>query len=77
MATGALLFAPRASAAAGNDIFVAKMLTLALALLVHLSGARLGGDPKRPVWLIRTQGVATLVLWFGVAIAGCAFILWE
>jgi hypothetical protein len=76
--TGALLFAPRASVASVNWIFQAKMALLVTAVAfhftVHQHVARrdVGAGSLRAV-----TAVAGLLLWTGLALAGCAFILLE
>jgi len=78
--TGALLFTPRAASAAANPFFRTKMALLAGAILVQvlvmrgvLHRARLG-DPSAPSV---AAGGAGLLLWIGVAVAACAFVLIE
>lgn len=77
--TGALLFAPRATAASVNGIFQAKMALLIAAsafhLTVHQRVARREGAGSIPLRRL-TAGVG-LLLWIGLALAGCAFILLE
>jgi hypothetical protein len=78
MATGLLLFASRAPAAAANGIFQLKMLLLAAAAIFHLVffrrlPRRVDAAPR----LLRVNGAAGLTLWVAVALAGCAFILLE
>lgn len=77
--TGALLFAPRATAASVNGIFQAKMALLIAAsafhLTVHQRVARREGGGSVPLRRL-TAGVG-LLLWIGLALAGCAFILLE
>jgi len=72
--SGLLLFAPRASAAAENSFFQVKMLLLSAAIAFHFAvyrgASRRTDDAKLP-------GGVGLILWFGVAVAGCAFILLE
>lgn len=76
--SGLLLFAPRASAAAENGIFVTKMLLLAAAAVFHFTVyRRIVRRVDAPNSLLRTVGAAGLVLWLGVAVAGCAYILLE
>ena len=76
--TGLFLFAARASAASENGIFQLKML-----LLVAAAGFQFGFHrhvtrrEASPPGLLRLTGAAGLALWFGVALAGCAFILLE
>ena len=70
--SGLLLFAPRASTAIASPYFQFKMLLLAAALTLHLTAiARRGERTNR--WL-RTFAA---VLWFGVILAGSAYILLE
>ena len=75
--TGALLFAPRATVASVNGIFQVKMLLLAAAalfhILVHRRVARAATSPS----LRRATGAVGLLLWTGLALAGCAYILLE
>jgi hypothetical protein len=74
VATGLLLFAPRASTAARNSIFQSKMLLLLTAAVFQFAVAhRLDARPP----LLKLTGSAQLALWFSVAAAGCAFILLE
>jgi hypothetical protein len=72
--TGLLLFAPRASAAAGNSIFQTKMLLVLTAAVFHFAIARRLDARSR---MLKLTGSMQLALWFSVAIAGCAFILLE
>ncbi|MEQ1871972.1 MAG: DUF6644 family protein [Vicinamibacterales bacterium] len=78
LATGLLLFAPRASAASANSIFQLKMLLLGLAtafhFTIHRSATRRVGVAPR---VLRGVGATGFLLWTGVAMAGCAFILFE
>ena len=76
--TGLLLFAPRASAAAENSFFQVKMTLLCAAALFHFGVYR--GVSRRTdatASVVRLTGGVGLILWFGVAVAGCAFILFE
>jgi len=74
VASGLLLFAPRAAAAVDNSFFQVKMLLLSAAIAFHFAVYR--GASRRPDDARLTGGVG-LILWFGVAVAGCAFILLE
>jgi hypothetical protein len=78
VASGLLLFSARASAAIVNSTFQLKMLLLLGAALfhfaVHLKVAR---QPASTPGLLRMIGTLGLVLWLGLALAGCAFILLE
>jgi hypothetical protein len=76
VATGVLLFAPRAVAASVNRTFQIKMLLLASATAFHFSVHRVFS--ARPVvsrGMLRAVGSTGLLLWVSLAVAGCAFIL--
>ena len=88
--TGVFLFAPRATVASGNWIFQLKMALLATAVLfhvfVHVRVARTArrdhtSDGSAVVsWSTSAQratAIVGLLLWTGLALAGCAFILLE
>lgn len=77
VATGLLLFAPRASSAVGNGTFQLKMLLLALAGLLHFSLQRTNRRTPVISGIRRAGGTFELALWLGVALAGCAYILIE
>lgn len=76
--TGLLMFAPRAVGAANNSTFRLKMVLLVAAVawqaFVQPYAAR---NSPEPVALARALGTAGLILWIGLALAGCAFILFE
>ena len=74
--TGAFLFAPRATAASANWIFQLKMALLVSAALFHLLvHRRVAVSASRPVQ--RATALVGLLLFTGLALAGCAFILLE
>ena len=76
--TGVLLVLPRAAGAAVNPTFRLKMLLLVAGVLLHavvVSSPAVTADAG--VWTRRLSGLASLVVWAGVAVAGCAFILLE
>ena len=75
--TGFLLFMPRAEGAAGNSTFRLKLSLLVAALLAHLFVADRVAAPSSAAAAARAVGATGLLLWFGVALAGCAFILLE
>jgi hypothetical protein len=75
MTTGLLLFMPRAIAAAENSTFRIKMSLLALAAFLHFTIQR--GSPMEIAGVPRAARALGLLLWLGVALAGCAFILLE
>ena len=76
--SGLLLFSPRAASAAANEIFQVKMLVLLAAVVSHVVWFRrlrrtAGPEHRRFV----PAGVVGLLLWVGVALAGCTYILLE
>jgi hypothetical protein len=72
--SGLLLFAPRALAAAENSFFQVKMLLLCAAVAFYFAVYRVA---SRRAGDARLAGGVGLILWVGVAAAGCAFILLE
>ncbi len=77
MTSGLLLFAPRAPAAFENGIFRVKMLLLFAAAVLYVAiQRRVARRPDAPPYLLKLAGASGL-LWFGVAAAGCAYILLE
>jgi hypothetical protein len=77
IATGALLFSGKATAAITNGIFQAKMLLLAGAVVFHFACYRAVARKQAAVGTLRVTGICGLALWVGLATAGCAFILLE
>ena len=76
--TGALLFAPRATTASVNGFFQAKMALLVAASAFHLAvHQRVVRRDGAGVALRRLTAGIGLLLWTGLALAGCAFILLE
>ena len=87
--TGVLLFAPRATTASVNWIFQLKMALLVAAVLCHvLVHRRVARSPGHNrftgefamSWSRSTQratAIVGLLLWTGLALSGCAFILLE
>jgi hypothetical protein len=75
--TGALLFAPRATAASANSTFQIKMLLLVVAAAFHAVIHRRVAAGSAGVALRRTTAIAGIALWTSLAVAGCAFILLE
>ena len=76
--TGALLFMPRAAGAAANPIFRLKLGLILAAALVHFGAQRrFAARADRSQGGARVVGATGLVLWFGAAVAACAFILIE
>ena len=79
MLTGVLLFAPRATAASVNWIFQTKMTLLVDRRRVppdHFTSASRATKPVAAATRRVTAAVG-LLLWTGLALAGCAFILLE
>jgi hypothetical protein len=74
--TGILLFSARAVSAAGSQTFRVKMLLLVVAASFHFLVYRHLGRSGSSEFL-RLKGALGLTLWFGVAFAGCAYILFE
>jgi hypothetical protein len=76
--TGVLLFGPRATVASGNSIFQTKMALLLAAVVFHLTvHQRVARNASAAGASRRVTAVAGLLLWTGLALAGCAFILLE
>lgn len=74
--TGLLLFAPRASEASANSTFQAKMSLLAAATAFHFTIHRAVTRRASSSRMMRTAvGGAGFLLWTGLALAGCAYIL--
>lgn len=74
--SGLLLFAPRATDAVKNGLFLTKMTLLTVAVACHL--LLYGGDrwsSNLPVF--RAARVLGAALWLSVAAFGCAYILLE
>lgn len=75
--TGVLLFAPRATVASVNGIFQVKMLLLVAAVLFHSLVHQRVARTATSSSMRRGTGAVGLVLWVGLALAGCAYILLE
>jgi hypothetical protein len=71
IATGAPLFAARAAEVAANGTFQLKMSLLAAAVVVQFTPLRERESATRLLAGVR------LVLWLGLSLAACAFILLE
>ena len=76
--TGGLLFSARAVEAAANGWFQLKMLLLVIAAVFQFT-ILAAAARERPVArnLIVASGAAGLMLWLGLAVTACAFILLE
>ena len=77
MLTGVFLFAPRAAAASVNWIFQLKMSLLASAVLFHFFVHRSVVRHSTSRSAHRGTAFIGLLLWTGLALSGCAFILLE
>ena len=75
--TGVLLFGPRATVASANWIFQLKMALLATAVAFHLTIHQRVARNDAAAGARRATGAVGLLLWIGLAHAGCAFILLE
>lgn len=75
--TGVLLFAPRATVASVNGIFQMKMLLLMAAVLFHALVHKRAAGSNVSASARRGTGAIGLLLWTGLALAGCAYILLE
>jgi hypothetical protein len=75
--TGVLLFSPRATVASVNGIFQLKMLLLVAAVLFHTLVHQRIARAATSSAMRRGTGAVGLLLWTGLALAGCAFILLE
>ena len=76
--TGMLLFGPRATVASVNSIFQTKMALLVAASAFHVTvHQRVARNEAATGVARRATAAAGLLLWIGLALAGCAFILLE
>ena len=78
LVTGFLLFSPRAVSVAESSTFQTKMLLLIAAVVFHfVFHGRVTRRPKSGALALRTIGGCGLILWMGLAVAACWFILFE
>ncbi len=77
VATGAPLFAARAAEVAANGTFQLKMLLLAAAVVSQFTPLRENAREPSSGPVTRLVAGIRLVLWLGLALAACAFILLE
>ncbi len=76
--TGILLASWKATEVISGGIFQIKMLLLMAAALLHFTWQRAQvRNAATAVSRLRLSGVLGLALWLGLALAGCAFILFE
>ena len=77
-ATGALLFAARATAVSANGMFQLKMLLLVTAAAFHfVVGRNDRAQDSVASPHTRVGAALSLALWFALAVTACAFILLE
>jgi uncharacterized protein DUF6644 len=77
VATGLLLLAPRIVTASNSGVFRIKMLLLAGSALFHFAIYLPAARGRRSSVPRAVAGGAAFLLWFGVVLAGCAYILLE
>lgn len=77
IATGLLLVSFRLSMTLGNRAFQIKMLTLLGAALFHFLVYVPAARGRRSLVPRALAGGTAFLLWFGVVLGGCAFILFE
>jgi hypothetical protein len=75
--TGLLLLSPRIVATSSNYIFQLKMLILCAAAAFHFAFYQGAARGARGRVAPGVAGALGLTLWFGVVLAGCAFLLIE
>lgn len=75
--TGLLLVSFRLGMSAGNRAFQIKMLTLFAAALFHFVIYFPAARGRRSIVPPRIAGGVALLLWLGVVLGGCVFILFE
>ena len=77
IATGLLLVSFRLNMSTASRAFQIKMLTLVAAALFHFLVYVPAARGRRSVVSPAVAGVVAFLLWFGVVLGGCAFILFE
>jgi hypothetical protein len=76
--TGILLFSPRATQIVQNELFQLKMSVLVAAAVFHLAvRVPVTRRPSPGSVPLKIVGGVGLILWVGLAVAACAFILLE
>lgn len=75
--SGLLLLAPRIVTASENSTFRIKMALLCAALVTQVVFQQRAAQGRRSPLPASAAGGLTLLLWFGVALAGLAFIFLE
>lgn len=75
--SGLLLVSFRLNMSVATQAFKIKMLTLAVAVLFHFLVYMPAARGQRSVVSTKLAGGVAFLLWFGVVLGGCAFILLE
>src|SRR5262245_30036756 len=75
--SGLLLVSFRLGMSASTQSFRIKMLTLVVAALFHFTVYVPAARGQRSAVSAKLAGAMAFLLWFGVVLAGCAFILFE
>lgn len=75
--SGLLLVSFRLNMSVATQAFKIKMLTLAVAVLFHFLVYMPAARGQRSVVSTKLAGGVAFLLWFGVVLGGCAFILFE
>ena len=75
--TGFMMFAPRAADAARNSTFRLKMLLLVAAVIHYVATQYTFSEQPPGEGAKRALGATGVLLWVALALAGCAFILFE
>ena len=75
--SGLLLVSFRINMSVANPAFKIKMLTLVVAVLFHFLVYMPAARGQRSAVSTKLAGGVAFLLWFGVVLGGCAFILFE
>ena|SRR5580765_438877 len=75
--SGLLLVSFRLNMSVATQAFKIKMLTLVVAVLFHFLVYMPAARGQRSVFSTKLAGGVAFLLWFGVVLGGCAFILFE
>ena len=75
--SGLLLVSFRVNMSVANPAFKIKMLTLVVAVLFHFLVYMPAARGQRSAVSTKLAGGVAFLLWFGVVLGGCAFILFE
>ena len=75
--SGLLLVSFRVNMSIASPVFKIKMLTLVVAVLFHFLVYMPAARGQRSTVSTKLAGGVAFLLWFGVVLGGCAFILFE